>query len=150
MNQTHTSLDLYTAFKANQRLTPTKSLPQCLKKTPSVSGTAISVFLRLRLPPSQGHPSQGHPSRLHPSQGHPSRLHQSQGIRLSSIRLRGHPSQGASVSVPSVSGASLSRASVSGASVSGTSVSETVTAPTNDTNGYPSVRKTLRRRAHPS
>ncbi len=66
------------------------------------------------------------------------------GIRLGSIRLRGHPSrlhpsQGASVSVPSVSGAS-----VSGASVSGTSVSETVTAPTNDTSGYPSDEKPLK------
>ena len=45
--------------------------------TPFVSGTSVSVFLRLRLPPSRGHPSRRHPSRGHPSQGHPSRGHPS-------------------------------------------------------------------------
>ena len=126
---THTSLDPYTHHsKLISNTDPLKPSTMFKKKTPSVSGTSISVFLRLRFPPSRGHPSQGHPSRLHPSwvnpsQGHPSRLHPSQG----------HPSQSAA---PSVSGASVSVPSVSGASVSGTSLSETVTASTNDTNDH--------------
>ena len=75
--------------------------------TPSVSGTSVSVFLPLRLPPSRGHPSQGHPSRLHPSRRHPSRGHPSQG----------HPSRPSSVSGTSVSATSVSGTSVSVASV---------------------------------
>ena len=91
--------------------------------TPFVSGTFVSVFLPLRLPPSQRHPSQGHPSQ-------------------------GHPSRPSSVSAPSVSRTSVSGESVSGASVSGTSVFETAKAKTNDTDGYPRDGKTWRRRAH--
>ena len=47
INETHPSLDPYTPLKANETVKPTKSLPQCLKNTPSLSGTPISVFLCL-------------------------------------------------------------------------------------------------------
>ena len=81
------------------------SLP-CLK-TPAVSGTSVSVFLRLGLPPSRGHPSQGHPSRRHPRLLSPRRMaqrdipemerHEDGGSIRLSFPNQGHPP------VPSVS-----------------------------------------------
>ena len=92
INQTHTSLDPYTPLKDNQTVRSTQAFHNVEKEEEqqhtfrlgdirlglspsppsSVSGTSVSVFFRLRLPPSRGHPSQGHPSRGHPSRGRPS------------------------------------------------------------------------------
>ena len=146
MNQTHTSLDPSTPLPKITRQKDPLKLSTLLKKknnnnTPFVSGTSVSVFLRLRLPPCRGHPSRGHPSRS---------FSVSAFLRVGDIRL-GDIRLGLSPSPPSsVSGTSVSGTSVSGASVSGTSVFETAKAKTNGTDGYPGDGKTWRRRVHPS